>query len=166
MSETKTQPIALPEFALQRNDIARPVMFAKVKNDVTFEDVMTPAFWRNCVPTFVRHQFSQVHVIREDGTMILELVCISAKPGMAVMHCKYKYVSDANLKATKPKEEGGKGLQLPPGYKWSHVPNGANAGHMVRLPSGEVLVQGKASKEEAVRAAIAHAEEANSPVNA
>lgn len=156
---------SLDPVRLRRADLERPHHVAIVPSDTTFDEVMTPAYWQHHVATLSSRPFGRIEVVREDGTMDLDLRVVKASAGMVLMRCLRKFVDDSNLsKAAAPEAENAEPMpDLPDGYKWAHVPNGANRGHMVRLPNGEVLVQGKATKREAVLAAIAHNAVASTP---
>ena len=51
------RPRALAANALDRADLARPNLHAKVANDVLPEDVLRPAFWINHIPTLTKFPF-------------------------------------------------------------------------------------------------------------
>lgn len=165
LEKRPARPKALAPIALKRADLERPHLVAIVPSDTTFDEVMTPAYWQHHVATLSNRPFGRVEVVREDGTMDLDLRVVKASAGMVLMRCLRKYLDDSNLaKTASPEAENAEPMpDLPDGYKWAHVPNGANRGHMVRLPNGEVLVQGKATKREAVLAAIAHHSIASQP---
>lgn len=156
---------ALRADALKPTTYARAQLFCLVSNETTFEEVMTPSYWQNHVSTFIRHPHSLVEVVREDSTMDLLLRAVSAKPGMVVMRCLLKFVSNENLGKVDADAVGGRGapIELPEGYKWTHVPRGDNRGHMIRLPNSEVLVQGMPSKQAAADKAWEHFRAANTP---
>lgn len=158
-------PPSLPANALRSAVYEQLSYVATVPADTTFDRVMTPSYWQNWIRELSSRPFARIWVQRSDGTMFLELICLSAKPGMAQMLCKWKYVNDENL--TRPPTDGtapgDQALELPAGYKWAHVPNGADKGHMVRLPNGDVLVKGLPSKLAAVARAVEHFRVANTP---
>ncbi len=173
-TETKTpkipaRPPALGSMGLRSAPHERAHFFAVVPSNTTFEQVMTPNYWQNHVAALrggaTVRPFALVEVVREDGTMDLLLRVIDCKPGMVTMRCLTKYVSDENMgkPAKGAPQPGDESLKLPDGYKWAHVPNGASRGHMIRLPSGDVLVQGKATKADAVAAAWDHFNVASTP---
>lgn len=171
MSEPSTKkPATLGAVALKRADLERGSYIAIVPSSTTFEDVMRPSFWQHHAGTLGMlpgaRPFARVEVVREDGTMDLDLRVLQAKQGMVRMLCLRKYLDDSNLTkaADKPADERSADLTLPDGYKWTHVPNGQNKGHMVRLPNGEVLAQGLPNKAAAAARARAHFAEANATV--
>lgn len=153
--------------ALQRADIVRGNFIAIVPSDTTFEQVMTPAYWANHVAALGMaagaRPFARIEVIREDGTMDLELRVLGVKPGMVRVNCLRKWINNENLtgKADESDKTPAADLSLPDGYKWAFVPQGGNKGHLVRLPTGEILVQGLPSKAVAAKAARDHYAEAN-----
>jgi hypothetical protein len=157
-----SRPKTLPQNKLQADRLARPEMFALVSNDTTFEDVMTPAYWANHWAAFQRHPYGEVTVIREDGTMIVKMIAMLSAPGMVKMHAYYASENNSNLLAGEKAPVDDK-LELPDGYKAANIAQGEKKGWLVRLPSGEILVEKKATRREAVLAAIAHASLANSP---
>lgn len=165
------RPATLKPNALRRADLERGSYIAIVPSSTTFDDVMTPAFWANHVATLSGGQFprpfARVEVVREDGTMDLDLRVIQTKPGMVLMRCLRRYeagVADvAKGKKAAPSGELTK-ADLPTGYKWAHTPNGDRPGHLIRLEStGEILVAGLPTMHEAVLAAINHAKVATAP---
>lgn len=168
----KGRRIELPRMspALKPNQLqvaahARAHLIAIVSNETTYEEVMTPAYWQNHVPVLGQKPFALVEVIREDGSMDLTLRCLSVKPGMALMRCLRKFVVEGKGKKADAAglDAADTSIELPPGYKHAHVPNGAERGHMIRLPNGEVLVRGGTTKKAVAERAWAHYNEANKP---
>lgn len=152
------RPPALQPVALKRADLERGNYIAIVPSTTTFDDVMTPAFWQHHVRALGDRPFARVEVVREDGTMDLDLRVLKAAPGMVVMRCLRKHLDDSNIAtaAADKADDPAVDLSLPDGYKWAHVPKGQNAGHMIRLPTGDVLVQGLPSKAAACARAREH----------
>jgi hypothetical protein len=167
MSDTKlniARPKTLGQNKLQADRLARPDMFAVIPNEVTFEDLMTPAFWANHVAQFTRHPYGEVTCIREDGSLIVKLIAMQASPGMVRMHCLYAHESGANLLEGQKAALDDK-LEVPDGYKPFNIAQGENKGWSVRLQStGEVIIARKPTRREAILAAQAHAALANSPI--
>lgn len=164
------QPPALGPNALRHAQYERAHLFCIVPNETTFEQVMTPSFWRHHVALLsggpTARPFARIEVMRADGTMDLDLRVMSTGPGMAVMRVLRKFVSDENLgKPPKGVNAGDEKLDFPDGYKGSHAPNARPPGWQVRLnPSGEVLASGLPSKAAAVAKAWDHLKAANTPV--
>lgn len=158
-TDTKPKrPPALAANALRAAPLERADLFCTVPIGTTYEQVMTPAFWQNHIRTLAARPWARVEVVSEDGALDLTLRCLKASPGMAVMRCLSRYDSpSARAKSKAAPAEDGK-LELPPGYKWAHVPNGENKGHMIRLDNatGDVIVRGELTKDAAVAKAIAH----------
>jgi hypothetical protein len=167
---TQHRAPALKPIALRRADLERASYLAVVPNETTFEDVMRPSFWQHHVAALGGgpngRPFARVEVVREDGTMDLDLRVLQAKTGMVRMLCLRKHLDDSALAARPAKDAADaedRKLELPDGYKWAHVPNGQNRGHMIRLAeTGEVLAQGLPSKAAAVAVAMRHKAEADS----
>lgn len=161
---------ALRPNALRRADLERASYLAIVPNETTFEDVMRPSFWQHHVAALGGgpngRPFSRVEVVREDGTMDLDLRVLQAKTGMVRMLCLRKHLDDSNLTTRPAKaaaEKADAALELPEGYKWAHVPQGAKRGHMVRLAAtGEVLADSLPTKAAAIAIAVRHKTEADS----
>lgn len=149
------RPRALAANALDRADLARPNLHAKVANDVLPEDVLRPAFWINHIPTLAKFPFAEITVVREDGSMILKLMCMEAKPGLAMMHVLYRYVSNENLPHI---EDGVVKLELPDGYKVVNIAQGENKGWQVKIGvNGDVIASKLSTRNQAVMFAIQHA---------
>lgn len=153
------KPPTLGQRKLNREDLARPILFGTIANTITYEDVMRPGFWVNHVEAFQRLPFGKVTLIREDGSMIVELVALEAKPGLVRMHCTYAFVDPAveraNAVTPAPEEE----VEPPPGYKYAHA---INVGHIVRLQeTGDVIIRGYPNKPATIAAAWVHYKAAN-----
>jgi hypothetical protein len=146
------RPLTLGARKLNRADLAHPVLFATVANNVLYDDVMKPAFWANNVDAFKSLPFGEVTIIREDGSMILKLIALGVMPGGVRMHCWYAHEDNSNLRAgTASAETELEALEPPPGYKYAHAIGGPVRGHLVRLAeNGEVVVSGVPSKAAAI----------------
>lgn len=177
MAQTATAPKAIPSIpkrppallpnALKRADLERGDFLAIVPSNITYEQVMTPAYWSNHVQALAHRPFARVEVVREDGSMDLDLRVIGTKPGMVMMRCLRKFIDNADLGTGlgDGSQPGDEGLDPPDGYKWGFVPRGAERGHMIRLPNGDVLVKGLMTKRAAIDAARTHAAVANTPAS-
>lgn len=154
------RPPALTANALQSAAYARGSYLAIVPNHITLDDVLTPAYWQHHVPALSGKPFPVIEVIREDGTLEVWLRVMSTKPGMAVVRPIFPAivvgVDGARLKAAEAAKASEGAVVLPPGYKHAHVPQGANRGHMLRLPNGAVLTQGEATKKAAANKGWMH----------
>jgi hypothetical protein len=160
---TQKRPPSLKPNGLKRADLERGNFIAIVPSDTRFEDVMRPNFWQHVIPSLsggpTPRPFCRVEVVREDGTMDLELRVISTGPGMAVMRCLRRFEDNRDLDighAPAGADEVVSDLVMPEGYKWGYIPRGENMGHLVRLPTGDVLAQKLTSKRAAIERAIAH----------
>lgn len=171
--------IPLKQHALKFADTTRGLYIAIVPNDTTFEDVMTPGFWANHVAAngpLSALPFARVEVVREDGTMDLDLRVISTAPGMAKMRCLRKIVDDTNLGTARAQAEAAarptpdelpEELQAPEGYKIGHAPNGAQKGYWVQMKSNsQMLGKGYGDRATAVAVAKKHKLEAETSVEA
>lgn len=157
----------LPATKLQMAEHARNSWFVVVPNDTTKDDVLTPAYWQNQVRELMARPFARIEVVREDGTMDLDLRCIDAKPGYAKMRVLREFVDDRNLIAAKKAAEAVAGdaealaAEVPEGYKLGHLPTGANRGHWVKLTAtGETIRGGFPDRASALAFANAHKREA------
>lgn len=162
------RPPALGANALRRADLERGSFFCVVPNETTFEQVMTPAFWQHHAGALGlapgARPYAKVEVMRQDGTMDLELRVTRVQAGAVHMRCLRKHVDDSNLDRPADGNVEEKGdLTMPDGYKAAHTPNGATPGWLVRLPNGDVLAKGLASKVIAAAAARKHFAETSAP---
>jgi hypothetical protein len=168
MNDIPLRPAVASVNELKRADFEIGNYLIWVPNHRTFDEVMTPGFWAQC--TGMMRQGYRVQVMRLDLTLDLELRVIEVKPGLVKMRVLRKYVSDENLRGAKgaqaskaADDEADQALAMPDGYKYVHIPRGAEAGHAVQLKStGEWLKKGLGSKAAAVAAANAHKAEAES----
>lgn len=158
------RPKALGANMLNRADIVRGNFIAIVPSDTTLDEVLTPAFWANHIPALTR-PFARIEVIREDGTMDLDLRVLSVAPGMATVRMLRGMKDDQNLGVAQADsaEAPGVDLSLPDGYKTAFQPQGQNRGHLVRLPNGDILTQGQPTKAAAAAIARAHFAKASTP---
>lgn len=162
----------LPAYALKTEAAARFSMFATVANDTTKEDVLRPGFWQVHWQELARLPFARVTVVREDGTMYLELLCVEAKAGLAKMRVIFEHVDNSNLprlaEAKDMEKNRGDALQqmqeqMPEGYKISHVTAGKDRGFWVTHKQSGQKLNSKAFTDFAVakRFADDHKAEAN-----
>lgn len=151
----------LKPMALQRAELTRGSFIAIVPNETTFDDVMTPAFWQHHTGMLGlapgSRPYARIEVIREDGSMDLDLRVLGAKQGMVKVRCLRKYLEGGGK---VHQDDAGVIPDMPEGYGLTHVPNGPEKGYLVRLSNGEILAKGIGSRREAVGRAIAHAQEA------
>ena len=155
---------ALGANALKRSDYERGNYFCVVANDVTLDDILRPAFWQHHWNVLNGGQtprpFARVEVVRQDGTLDVDLRVVRVSPGMVVMRALRTYVDDSNLtKPTPDIEIEAPNLSTPDGYKVQFIPN---AGWQVRL--GDTIIGSRLpSKGAAAAHARAHDAIANTP---
>ena len=148
---------------------ARNEFFVIVPSDTTIEEVLTPGYWANHVAALSTRPFARVEVVREDGTMDLDLRCIEVKPGLAKMRVIHKFVDDKNLpRLAEAAAESASGhdpvvaaqAEMPEGYKVGFIPNGPKRGFWVKLQStGETLKDAIGDKGVAIKFANDHKRE-------
>lgn len=137
-----------------------------VSNETTYEDVMRPGYWANHVAVFQTRPFARVEVVRQDGSMDLDLRCIEVKPGMVKMRCLRKFEgTQVEVSVPTPSRSD---EPAPAGYKIMHLPNGAERGYAVQLVStaGQAgpptyLKKGLPDRAAAIAFAKAHKAEAD-----
>lgn len=157
----------LPPNALRSADFARGDWFVALPNDVTFEQIMTPAFWANHHTSL--KLFNRIMVVREDATFSGDFIVTLSAVGMVVLRPMYPPHDDTtNIKAAAAAaakvEEGGDESEPPEGYLVKH--NEAVQGYYVKLKgSGEVITGGQKgiSKADALKIAWKHSKAANTP---
>lgn len=168
MSDTPNRPEArLKPNLLQSASHFMHQYVAKVPNDTLLDDILTPAYWAHHWQAFSTTDGKAtpvlggtVHVMREDMSLDVILRVVGVGKGYVQMRPIFKHVDDSGIakRAAAAASDAAPDMpKLPEGYKDFYLPRGQNTGYGIRLVStGDTIVQGKASKREAIEAAIAH----------
>lgn len=160
--EKPARPYVIGMNALQDAATARGNYLVRVPNDKTREDVLRPSAWANMVPLLSRLPHARIEVVREDGTLDMDLRVLECSPGMVRMLVLREYVNNSNLEAAKaeankPAEAPTVDLVAPDGYKIVHLPAAVERGWAIQLVStGEWLEKKIPDKGLAVAKAKAH----------
>lgn len=155
------QPPALRANALKRADIERGSFFATVPNDTTLEDILRPNFWQHHIVSLsggpTPRPFARIEVVREDGSLDVDLRVVSTGPGMAVVRPLRVYRDDRDINlGTEFADADDVDLELPPGYKTTNIPAGDKKGWRVTMPNGDELAARIPKRRDAVRLAMDH----------
>lgn len=154
---------ALGANALKRADYERGAYFAVVGNEVTLDDITRPAFWQHHWNILNGGQtprpFARIEVVRQDGTLDVDLRVLRVAPGLVVVRVLRSFVDNSNL--VKPTETANDNadLTIPDGYKVAFVPN---AGWLVKF-GDTTIARALASKGAAAAYARQHDTVANTP---
>lgn len=162
----------LPMNGLRGADYARTHYLVEVENDVTLEDVLTPAFWAHHHKQMPR--LTVVEIVRKDLTLDGQFRVVRCEVGAVFLRPLGHIINNEdNIKRAVADKEAqdiadGINLDVPEGYKVKHAPFGYYV--MMTVPGAEAenLTKGRSGLSKAECAAFAreHHKRATTPVGA
>jgi hypothetical protein len=135
--------IACPISGLRGAHEVRWVFMHEAAPGVTIDDVMQPGYWKNVAKLLGSSKNAKIEVIARDQSWEAELRVYSVGDGFAKVRILNLWDS------SKARSKGGRPPVLPEGFKADFVENGWR----VRAPSGDIIVERQATKDDAISAA-------------
>lgn len=155
---TRVRPV-LRSGAFRQNgaDYVRTYHHIVVPVDHTVDDILRPGYWAHHPDKF--RVFDLVDVLTEDGNIDMQLRVVRKSVGMVVMRPVRIWQADEKPK-TEPAPADEPDMEVPEGYEVNHVP--AHKWRVMTKNPSQIVSKGHGSKNEAIRAAVAHFNQANS----
>ena len=139
---------AIQPWDLRAKSSALLEFFHVVPAGVSLETAMTASYWRIGWMLLDATPHAEVTLIADDGAydVTVRLLSITATS-----------VEWRVLREWEPKRAPGRKPNVPDGYQVEHLPG---QGWRAVAPDGSVLIEKKASEDDALRAALAHSKKA------
>lgn len=116
---------------------------------VTLETALSSSYWRNAWKVLEGKKYSTIDLLADDGSFDVTVRILDA----TATSMEFRVVRE-----WEPKRAPGRKPNVPNGYTVEHLPD---QGWRAVAPDGTVLIEKKASEDDALKAALNHARKAS-----